>query len=347
LVCALVLQGPLWAEVGSLGPVDEEFAVRLFGDDSALPNPVVRKLKQTRDGYLWLPTDGGLVRFDGVRFTPFRASNTAQLPANAIRDVCEAPDGSLWVMTQKGLLRYSEGCFARLGDFGGPISGVEFSGDGRPFVSLLRGGLWEQVDGKWRNLADDRIVRPEEPIQILFCDTPRPALDRAARRRAGLLRARGIRAAALERAVAGGHADLRAAGGPLWICTTGGLWRLRDGVLEPFGADEGLPRENTSDVSSTPAGAVGLCPETVSFAHSGRPGVPGRAHAGIEVPRAITEDHEGSLWVASSATHRAAAADAVPLPLSRRGIASRCGSLDHARRRGAAVGDDPVPGLGV
>ncbi len=93
----------------------EEFALRLFGDDSALPNPVVRKVKQTRDGYLWLPTDGGLVRFDGVRFTPYRTSNTEQLPANAVRDVCEAPDGSLWVLTQKGLARFAGGRFQRLG----------------------------------------------------------------------------------------------------------------------------------------------------------------------------------------------------------------------------------------
>jgi len=301
LVCALVLQGPLGAEVGSLGPVDEEFAVRLFGDDSALPNPVVRKLKQTRDGYLWLPTDGGLVRFDGVRFTPFRASNTAQLPANAIRDVCEAPDGSLWVMTQKGLLRYSEGCFARLGDFGGPISGVEFSGDGRPFVSLLRGGLWEQVDGKWRNLADDRIVRPEEPIQILFCDTR----DRL------WIGLRGGGLACYERGVFGlppwsGQLPevtriFEQPAGSLWICTTGGLWRLRDGVLEPFGADEGLPRENTSDVLVDSRGRLWVCAQKLYLS----PTAEGRAFRvvptpGIEVPRAITEDHEGSLWVASS-----------------------------------------------
>ena len=301
LVCALILQGPLRAEADSPGPEAEEFAVRLFGDDSALPNPVVRKLTQTRDGYLWLPTDGGLVRFDGARFTPFRTSNTAQLPANAIRDVREAPDGSLWVMTQKGLVRFAEDRFARLGDFDGPISGVEFARDGRPLVSLLSGGLWELVGGKWNNLSDGRIVRPDEPIQILFRDTS----DRI------WLGLRGGGLACHERGVFGrppwsGQLPevtrfYEQPAGTLWICTIAGLWRLRDGVPEPFGAAGGLPRENTSDVLVDSRGRLWVCAQKLYLS----PTADGRAFRvvptpGIEAPRAITEDHEGNLWVASS-----------------------------------------------
>ena len=37
--------------------------------ESGLPQNSVNDILRTRDGYLWLATHGGLVRFDGVRFT--------------------------------------------------------------------------------------------------------------------------------------------------------------------------------------------------------------------------------------------------------------------------------------
>lgn len=79
--------------------------------ESGLPQNDVT-LIQTRDGYLWLGTHGGLARFDGVRFTVFDAGNTAGLRSNRILALCEDAAGDLWVGTQNGgLARYSQGSF--------------------------------------------------------------------------------------------------------------------------------------------------------------------------------------------------------------------------------------------
>src|SRR5258706_10165252 len=59
-------------------------------------------IAQTRDGYLWLGTLAGLVRFDGVRFVPFVPRGGDSLPNGGIRRLLAARDGSLWMVGRSG-----------------------------------------------------------------------------------------------------------------------------------------------------------------------------------------------------------------------------------------------------
>ena len=70
--------------------------------EQGLPQSAVYDIAQDRDGYLWLATWGGLVRFDGVRFTVFNSSNTPGLPSDRILSLLETPDSSLWLRTEQG-----------------------------------------------------------------------------------------------------------------------------------------------------------------------------------------------------------------------------------------------------
>ena len=80
--------------------------------ENGLPQNSVTSILQTRDGYLWLGTLGGLARFDGVKFTVFDTSNTAGLKSERVRALYEDAEGNLWVGTEHGgLTRYRQGVF--------------------------------------------------------------------------------------------------------------------------------------------------------------------------------------------------------------------------------------------
>ena len=275
--------------------------MRVFDNKDALPNPVVRKLVQTRDGYLWIPTDGGLARFDGVRFAAFRTSNTPGLPVNAIRCLREAPDGTLWVGTQRGLARHANGIFTTVAGLENPISGIEITPDGRLFVSALTHGLWELVDGRLVNRSDGKTIQPDEPIQMIHADASGRVWIAQRGGRVVYYQDGGFGRPEWSLRVPEVNRFLEYPAGVLWIASVGGLWRVRDGVLQAVGPARGLNSESVTDLHVDGRGRLWVCagkvymtpnPETGQFRPIPTPG--------IEYPRGLSGDHEGNLWLASS-----------------------------------------------
>jgi PAS domain S-box-containing protein len=68
------------------------------------------EITQTTDGYLWLGTSNGLLRFDGVRFAPY-APPGLTLPTRGFTFLLGARDGSLWIGMRRGLIRLKDGKF--------------------------------------------------------------------------------------------------------------------------------------------------------------------------------------------------------------------------------------------
>ena len=71
-------------------------------------------MAQTPDGYLWLGTEFGLVRFDGVQAVPWQPPDGEQLPSNWINALLVARDGTLWIGTEKGLASWKDGKLTRI-----------------------------------------------------------------------------------------------------------------------------------------------------------------------------------------------------------------------------------------
>jgi len=98
----VVLALVVWAAAGRIGVAAEAssptYALAVWAAEKGLPPGDVFAITQDLDGYLWLGTPTGLLRFDGSRFTPWApADPAAALPNGPVHALVVSPDGSLWV----------------------------------------------------------------------------------------------------------------------------------------------------------------------------------------------------------------------------------------------------------
>lgn len=88
--------------------------------ERGLPVNAVTQVVQGHDGYLWLATYDGLVRFDGVRFTVFTVENSPGLPSSRIVYLRLARNGALWLFTeQQQVVRFEGGVFTHFAQLDG------------------------------------------------------------------------------------------------------------------------------------------------------------------------------------------------------------------------------------
>ena len=90
--------------------------------ESGLPQTTVQSVVQTADGFLWLGTEAGLVRFDGVEFVTVDRNSEPELPGNDIRCLLATRDGALWIGTNAGLARWKDGRLIAVTQPGGILS---------------------------------------------------------------------------------------------------------------------------------------------------------------------------------------------------------------------------------
>src|ERR1700754_2906385 len=119
MFCRLRLQQFFSLLLGVLAPVlavaegDNSFCVRTWTAEDGLPENKVVGVAQSPDGYLWVATQGGLVRFDGVRFQPFQAASTAGYVSSTMRVLYLDQDGRIWLAKEGGVLVCIDGTTVR------------------------------------------------------------------------------------------------------------------------------------------------------------------------------------------------------------------------------------------
>lgn len=85
---------------------------RSWKTEDGLPDNAVTAVVQTRDGYLWAGTYGGLARFDGAHFTVFNSASTPALQSDRVTSLFEDANGTLWIGHERGdLTCYRDGKF--------------------------------------------------------------------------------------------------------------------------------------------------------------------------------------------------------------------------------------------
>ena len=144
-----------------------DLLVRSWSQGMDVRQQSVQAMLQTRDGYLWIGTAKGLLRFDGVSFTAFSSDNTPGIVGDNISfdALWESDSGVLWAGTSEaGVIRYDHGHFDTFGkEQGLPDSNVlRVDGDdaGVVWIFTSRGVV------RWRN---GRFIRanPEGEAQLV------------------------------------------------------------------------------------------------------------------------------------------------------------------------------------
>lgn len=79
-----------------------QYVLDAWRDDTGLPVDSIAAIAQTPDGYLWIGTEQGLVRFDGIRFTVFDKKSTSAFRVNEVTALLAGRDGTLWIGTRGG-----------------------------------------------------------------------------------------------------------------------------------------------------------------------------------------------------------------------------------------------------
>ena len=170
--------------------------------ENGLPQNTVHAIAQTKDGYIWIGTEEGLARFDGVKFTVFDKQNTPEIRSNYIRTLLADRQGALWIGTAQGLVRMLNGKFT----------------------------LFTSDDGL-----------PSETIQAI-CEDREGNLWVATAAGLGLLKSGGLTTfTTKERLISGSiQALFEDTGGALWIATPYGVGRIKDGKFTNYTVRDGL-----------------------------------------------------------------------------------------------------------
>jgi signal transduction histidine kinase/ligand-binding sensor domain-containing protein len=139
--------------------------------EQGLPQNTITAITQTRDGYLWLGTQEGLVRFDGLRFHTFDKRNSA-LQNLHISTLLEDTDGVLWVGTRGGgLYRFVRGRFQAHQPLPSQnISTLALDAHGALWVGTADAGAG-RLRGKQLQWYDTRNGLPSNRVSALAADT--------------------------------------------------------------------------------------------------------------------------------------------------------------------------------
>lgn len=123
VLVAIILLAVVCPRVVALDPALDvsQYAHTAWKIREGFATGTIHQIAQTLDGYLWLATEAGLLRFDGIRVVPWQPPQGEHLPSNDIRSLVAARDGTLWLGTAKGLLSWKDGKLTQYPELNGQV----------------------------------------------------------------------------------------------------------------------------------------------------------------------------------------------------------------------------------
>ena len=281
-----------------------QFVRDVWQSDQGLPQNYINAIVQTRDGYLWIGTEEGLVRFDGVRFITFDRRNTPSFQDHNVQALYAAADGTLWVGTRAGgVVSLKNQQFTRFTTADGlpsdRVMAITSDRSGAIWIATNGGGLSRLKDRTFTTfttrdgLSDDRVAYvAEDRDGDLWIGTLG----------GGVTRRRGNRFVAVDHEVLRGQsvvAITAATDGTVWIGTDRGLVRAVNGAIERFAPAASIDGVRVMSMVEDRDGTiwVGTNNGGLGAVRGGRFDVLTAPGLTSNVIVTLAEDREGSLWI--------------------------------------------------
>jgi ligand-binding sensor domain-containing protein/signal transduction histidine kinase len=276
--------------------------------ENGLPQNTVQALAQTRDGFVWLGTEVGLVRFDGNSFVLFDQNSKPALPGNDVHCLFPAQDGSLWIGTGSGLARFNGGQITSFTTSNGlPADSVRAVGqnpDGAIWVSA--GGDVARFDGKRFNKIEvvDYVKPDPKIIQTIvvpggnyaYATTTTVTTGRDKKTEMHFSVGKDLPGSRIQFLYA-------ARSGDLWIGTNAGLVRCLAGRIDRFPLTDPLGTASILSVLEDHEGNLWVGTETggLHILRDERFRTLGtRDGLSSDAATTVVEDYAGMLWVGTS-----------------------------------------------
>lgn len=292
------------APVQALDPEKElhEFALRSWGSAQGLPQMSVEALAATRDGYLWVGTQEGLVRFNGFSFNLFdRASGDPRAPHH-VTALLERREGPLAVGSFGGAVARTPRGYAE-------IPGLEVFANEKvlALAETPSGTLWLGTTAGAASLADGRLTRFGTAQGLPSALVRAIAIDPVGRvwigTDGGLVRVVAGRVEPVE-GLPGVQvlALLADPQGAVWVGTPLGLARWQDDRITLYTAREGLPHPVVGALHLDAQGAlwVGTGRGLARLWNGHWSTLATREPIGNVEVTAFVDDHDGTLWVGTA-----------------------------------------------
>jgi ligand-binding sensor domain-containing protein/signal transduction histidine kinase len=298
-----------------------QFVLDTWGLDDGLPQVSVHAVIRTRDGYLWIGTQEGLVRFNGASFRVFDTSNAPGLENDCVWALLEDRRGTLWIGTHGGGLSWMrDGTFRTLTTSDGlPSNGV------RTLFEDRSGAVWAGTD--------EGLARVENGQVTSFTTgqgLPHDRVNSIAEDGAGALLI-GTDDGGLARFQGSGfttdttpwslHDDdvtaiLVDRDGVLWVGTEGGLARFAGGVLTRFTTKEGLPQDWITDLFQDRNGSLWVATTAGLSRMRGGRFEAMTSRDGLPNDNVLTlfEDPDGTLWAGTAGAGLVRLKDGMAMP---------------------------------